>query len=213
MNLLDVYILHDRGEITDDEAAEALQMSVKTWRFHLKRHGLRLPLVLAILDKVREDRITRSEAAEALGRTERQVNMLMQNFKAPRPLKEYLLLRERAQVKWEVRKRFAIDYIAGTMALDDAAEHAEVSDRQMRRWVKDLLDKHFGMVWGDLKELDATRRYKLASQIEELEKLELRKQRALNDIASGRKTLEEEALDRLLNKDDRRKQGKKLREE
>ena len=43
MKLLDVYALYDRGEITNEEAAEALQMSTRTWRFHLKRHGLGRP--------------------------------------------------------------------------------------------------------------------------------------------------------------------------
>lgn len=52
MKLLDVYALYGGGEITDEGAAEALQMSTRTWRFHLKRHGHRLPLIFSILDKM-----------------------------------------------------------------------------------------------------------------------------------------------------------------
>lgn len=87
------------------------------------------------------------------------------------------------------------------MALDDAAANAGVTDRQMRRWIIDLLDRHFGMGWSDLRLLEPDRRYNLASQIEKLEDIELRKQQTLNAIAS----VEDEALERLLQKHRKRK--------
>lgn len=89
--------------------------------------------------------------------------------------------------------------------LFDAAAHAGVTDRQMLRWIIDLLDRHFGMVWGDLRLLEPDRRYNLASQIEKLEDIELRKQQTLNAIAAGKKSVEDEALERLLQKHRKRK--------
>jgi hypothetical protein len=205
MKLLDVYVLLDSDQITEEDAAEAFQLSLKTLRFQISRHGHRLPLILAILDQIREDKITRGEAATALRCTVRQVNMFMLTWKSPRPTKAYLFARERSQVKWELRKRFAIEYIAGNIDLLDAAEKAEVSDRQMRRWIKGILDHHFGMVWGDLRHLDAHKRQRLADEAERLEHLELRRAHTLNAIASGRRSLEEVALDRLLEKEARKR--------
>ena len=66
--------------------------------------GHRLPLLLAILDKIKEDKITREEAAEALAVTVREVNQLMKPWNTSRPLKEYALNKAKAEVKWEIRK-------------------------------------------------------------------------------------------------------------
>ena len=55
-------------------------------------------------------------------------------------------------------------------------------------------------LWGDLRLLEPDRRYNLASQIEKLEDIELRKQQTLNAIAAGKKSVEDVALDRLLQK-------------
>ena len=53
--LLDVYNLYDKSEITDEEAAKALGMTLKTFRFRYTKWGHRLPLLLAILGKIKED--------------------------------------------------------------------------------------------------------------------------------------------------------------
>lgn len=74
----------------------------------------------------------------------------------------------------------------------------------MRRWVSDLINKHFGMVWGDLKLLSNAKRKALALEVEKAENLELERQQTLNAIASGRKTLESEALDRALTRKNKR---------
>lgn len=204
MNLLDVYNLFDKGEITQEEAASTLGMTLKTFRFRCTKWGHRLPLLLAILDKIKEDKITREEAAVALSVTAREVNQLMKSWNISRPVKEYALNKAKAEVKWEIRKRYAIDFIAGSSEIDDAAERAEVSVRQMRRWVSDLINKHFGMVWGDLKLLSNAKRKALALEVEKAENLELERQQTLNAIASGRKTLESEALDRALTRKKKR---------
>lgn len=204
MNLLDVYNLFDKGDITQEEAASTLGMTLKTFRFRCTKWGHRLPLLLAILDKIKEDKITREEAAVALSVTAREVNQLMKSWNISRPVKEYALNKAKAEVKWEIRKRYAIDFIAGSSDIDDAAERAEVSVRQMRRWVSDLINKHFGMVWGDLKLLSNAKRKALALEVEKAENLELERQQTLNAIASGRKTLESEALDRALTRKKKR---------
>ena len=56
MKRLDVYNLYDKSEITDEEAAKALGMTLKTFRFRCTKWGHRLPLLLAILDKIKEDK-------------------------------------------------------------------------------------------------------------------------------------------------------------
>lgn len=61
-----------------------------------------------------------------------------------------------------------------------------------------LLEKHFAMPWGDLKHLDSQKRMRLVAEIEKAEDLELVKQQTLNAIGNGKKTVETEALDRLI---------------
>jgi len=153
MDLLQVWSMLKADEITFEEAAEALGINPTSLKFRVTRWGHRLTLLLATLDRIKKDEITRTEASEVLGVTTRQVNHLMTTWKVDRPIKDYLIERATAKVKWEVRKKFAIDYIAGTLDLDKAAAAAGVSVRQMRRWVSELLIKHFEMPFKDLKEV------------------------------------------------------------
>ena len=60
------------------------------------------------------------------------------------------------------------------------------------------------MVWGDLRLLSNAKRKALALEVEKVENLELERQQTLNAIASGRKTLESEALDRALTRKNKR---------
>lgn len=198
MKLLDIYNLLEQGEINDAQAAEILGLSTVAWLQRKGKWGHRLPLALSVLDKIAADKISRTEAAQLLQTTTRNINSLMGSWKVVRPLKPYLVRKAAAEVKWEIRKKAAIDYIAGTCTIDEAAETAQVTDRQMRRWVSDLLDKHFGMVFKDLKTLQQRRRERLAQEIEEAERLELAKQQALKPVINGQKSIEEEALDRVI---------------
>jgi len=70
----------------------------------------------------------------------------------------------------------------------------------MRRWVSDLLKKHYDMTFKDLKTLSTTRRRRLADEIETAENLELSKQQVLKSIADGKLSIQEEALNRVLSK-------------
>lgn len=197
MNLLDIYSLLRDGKVTVEDAAKALGMTPRDLKIRMTKYGHRFPLVLSILDKIRADEISRVDAAHALGVSVRQINHLMEHFHIKRPLKEYLVSRTASQIKWELRKKFAIDFIADTCTIEEAAESAQVSTRQMRRWVSELLNKHFGMVYKDLKGLAPHRRRRLANDIESAENLELSKQGVLQEIADGRKSLKEEALERV----------------
>lgn len=205
MSLFDVYKALKKGEISHEQAAEALGLTPESLKMRMDRHGTKFPKMLKTLDKIGNDTITRSEAAEILEVTERTVNHLMRSYRIARPLKEYLLRRTGAKVKWEIRKKFAIDLIAGSSTLEEAADSAQVHPRQMRRWVIHLLDKHYAMTWKELTKLTLPKRARLADEIETAEGLELAKQNVINDIAKGNRQIREEALARVLAKRTRRK--------
>ena len=200
MDLLQVWSLLQAGDISFEEAAEAFGIAPRDLKFRSTRWNHRLPLLLAMLDRIRKDEISRDDAAAVLGVTTRQINHLMNTWKVERPVKEYLIERATAKVKWEVRKKFAIDYIAGTLDLDKAAEAAGVSVRQMRRWVSELLIKHFEMPFKDLKQVSMNRRTRLANEVEVAEGLEREKLRVADAISTGDRTLKEEAVERVLHR-------------
>lgn len=200
MQLLQVYSLLLAREITHEEAAKAFNISARDLKFRLNKWGPRLPLLLSGLDRIRSDSMSRSEAAEVLQVSPRQINHLMQTWSVERPVKEYLIERTASKVKWEVRKKFAIDYIAGRLDLEKAAEAAGVSDRQMRRWVSELLMKHFDMPFKDLRLVTDRRRTRLAEEIETAEGIEEAKQQVANAIADGEIDLKKAALTRILMK-------------
>ena len=49
MKRLDVYNLYDKSEITDEEAAKALNMTLKTFRFRCTKWGTPSPTVISDL--------------------------------------------------------------------------------------------------------------------------------------------------------------------
>ncbi len=199
MTLLEVYAALTSNRINEEQAAHALGISVRSLRFQMTRHGSRLASVLATIDAIRNDEISRDDAAENLGVSVRQVNQLMLTWRVTRPLKTYLIKRKVSELKWEIRKTYAIEYISGSCTIESAAEEAGVSSRQMRRWVSDLLKQHFGMAFVDLKRLTGNRRERLAREIEGLESLNLVKQQALKALQREQKDLKNVALDQLLN--------------
>lgn len=124
----------------------------------------------------------------------------MLTWKVKRPLAPYLIRQKVAEIKWGIRKVFAIEYIAGKCTIEDAAEEAGVSSRQMRRWVSDLLKEHHGMKFVDLRHLSEGRRERLAREIEASEQLHLAQQQALKALNRGQKGLENAAIEALLTK-------------
>lgn len=200
MKLFEVYQGLLKDEITEGQAAAAFNMTPESLRRRMGMHGAKFPRVLKTLDKLAVDKISRNEAANYLHVGVRTVNALMGSWHVRRPPAEYLLKRAAAGVKWEIRKKHAIDFIAGSCTAEEAAENAEVTERQMRRWVSGLLKTHYGMVWKDLRELSEHRRRRLADEIETKEGLELAKQQVLNEIARGNRKISEEALARVTSK-------------
>ncbi len=199
--LLEVYTAMERGEISIDQAQDIL--GVTDLRIRMRQWGLRLPLLLATLDKLRSRQISREEAAEALNLGVREINYLMSSWKVQRDLPAYLVSREASQVKWEVRKKHAIDFIGSAGSgedLTEAAEGAGCSVRQMRRWVSELLERHVSMQWKDLQAMDARKRRRLAVGIEKDEQLDYARQQAIRAISEGKKAIPEVALDRVLAK-------------
>lgn len=200
MNRYKVYRDFLEEKITEEQAAKALGITERDWRFRQTKYGSKLPKVLMTMDRIDNDEITRDEAAKVLNVTARQVNNLMKSWNAGRPIKEYLINRAVSSVKWELRKKFAVEYIAGTSDFETAALGAEVSVRQMRRWVEDLLQAHYGITTKDLKHISLSRRGKMADEIEEREGLEYAKINVLNEVAKGLVAIEEVALRRVMSK-------------
>lgn len=198
MNLLDVYSMYQSKQLSHDETAKAFGITSKDLKFRLTRWGHRLPLLLATLDKIARNDIGRAEAAEVLQVGPRAVNQLMKTWKIERDLRPYLIERTASKVKWEVHKKFAIEFIAARLDLEKAAAAACCSTRQMRRIVSQLLEKHFDMTFKEMTPLSMTRRQRLANEIEVSEGLEEAKKRAADAISNGHKTLADEAVERLL---------------
>lgn len=198
--LLEIYNLMNSGELTEEQVAKALNLDLKYLRLRLSRWGHKLPLLFATLDKIRDDKISREEAAEVLSISTRQVNKLQESWSIQRPVKTYLVDKASVQIKWEISKKYAVDFIAGSMTIEESAESAGLSTRQMRRWVSDLLLKHYEMVHKELVSLPLHRRKRLADEIEEAENLEISKQQVLKSISDGKLSIQDEALNRVLSR-------------
>lgn len=197
-SLLGIYHLMTRGEITQDEVADTLGFTPREFRYRLQKWGPRLPILLATLDKIKVDEITRQEAADILGVSTREVNKLQESWNVTRPLKQYLVDRAEAKIKWEIYKKYAIDFIAGGMEFQEMSEATGLSTRQARRWVSGLLMKHYEMPYKDLLTLSGARRKRLADEIEVAENLEVARQQVLKSIADGKESMQTEAIRRVL---------------
>jgi hypothetical protein len=197
MNLLDVYNALEKMEITVEQAADVLGLTPRDMRFRLTKWGDKLPTLLSTLDKISAGTVSRGRASELIGVGPRQVNHLMGTWKVHRPLPNYVVDATVSAIKWEIRKKYAIEYISGAATIEDSSEDADLSTRQMRRWVSGLIKKHFGMVFKDLKGLPGAKRRRLAHEIENAEGLEYAKQSVIEAIRRGEATLQEEAAARL----------------
>ena len=197
MNLTELYNQLCVDKISEEEFSQACNLTHNQYKLRVAKWGPRFPLMLSVLDKIAADEITRDEAAKSLGIGTRAINSLSERWRVARPIKDYRFKDAASQVKWELRKKAAIDYIGGA-DLIDCAVRAQCSDRQLRRWISDLLDKHFQIVWRDLSTLSPEQRRCLAEDIEKAEKFEYEKISTLNAIARGEKTIEGAALERVV---------------
>jgi hypothetical protein len=204
MDLLDIYASMQRGGIDADGAAKLFGLHERAMSIRISRWGHRLPLMLSLMDKLKRAEVTTAEAADVLSVSTREINRLMKSWNVRRPIKSYRLTKAASAVKWELRKKYAIDYIAGSINIEEAAMSADVTSRQMRRWVTDLLKTHRAIAWKDLKRLSNRQRWRLAGDIETAESLEMSKQQVLQSITYGQTTINEVALERVVLDDQRR---------
>lgn len=200
MNLLNIYNALQSDEISFDDAAAKFGTTPVGLRIRLVKNGTQLPLVLATLDRIGEGKMTRDEAVTLLGVGKRHVNQLQKSWSIKRPICPRVVHCAAVKIKWEINKKYAIDFIADDTGLDNAAEKTDLSTRQVRRWVSNLLKKHYEMTYKELKSLTLDKRRRLADEIDVAEHLESAKQQVLQSIAEGKLAIEAEALKRVLSK-------------
>lgn len=209
MNLLDIYNLMQKGEMTVEQAAVALGMNTRNLKIRMGRLGHRLPIVLATLDKIKRDEISRSEAAEILGVEVRNVNALSASWNVRRPIREYMVDRIATELKWDVHNKYAVDYIGEHLSLDEASEKAGVSTRQMRRIVSKLLKEHDGSSWKDLSPMTLSNRRRLSEDISNNIGLEKARREVAESIALGSRTIHDQAVDLIVARRERRQRSAK----
>ena len=197
LRLIDLYSLYANNEITLEQMAQSLEINPRAMSIRIAKWGHRLPLMLSVLDKIADNKISRAEAAGILEVTDRAVNKLCENWDIKRPLGMNKSRQALASVKFELRKKAAIDYISGGMTIEEAAESADCSTRQIRRWVADLLEKHFEMTQMDLRALSDKRRRSLADEIQKAEKIDFDTQVVLDSIRRGETSIQEVGASRI----------------
>lgn len=145
-NLTAYALLHEVWEnrLPAEIVAEALQIPIRNVKNQVNYFGDRLGTIVTTLDHVMaqpypsRSRLTQAkqEAAKTLGISVRQLNrFLTRSGVKPRP--ESIVQRETASKKATERRRLqrilALDVLKGARTLSEAANHAGVHDRTMRR--------------------------------------------------------------------------------
>ena len=195
MSLVLLYRRFEAGELSDSEVAREFGFTLPGFRIRLTKWGDRIEPMLTVLDRILADKMTRDEAAMQLGVTGREINKLMVNWHVGRPVKAYKQVKARSKLKWLIRKAFAIMFIRGTVSLVAAADSVKVSDRQMRRWISDLLKGHGGLDWKALDSATLKVRGELAGRIEVGEGIDKAVVDRVQRIVDGSLTLEMAALE------------------
>lgn len=172
----EIVYLAGKGDIKLEEAAQRLNTTPRAIAIMVTKWDGRLELLLNALKPFKEQPETREDssekrrfAAELLGVTPRQLNRLLKKArierKRPKRVEEREKRAEKAQEKWEIREKYAICVIDGTMSPEEAALHAEVTGRQMYRWTTKLLAFE-GLTMRDLHQMSLQNRRKLANLVE-----------------------------------------------
>lgn len=168
-----------KGDIKIEQAAEYLNTTPRRVQQMIARWGDRLGAMneaLGSLDKAFPTRKDYSDAlnkaAETLKVTRRDINQLLTHYEIARNVilsgdtrSDREEKSEKAQEKFEKSQRAALSFISGADDIESAAEFAEVSSRQMRRWVEKLLGSEQQEI-KDLKHMTTLQRRRLADQIE-----------------------------------------------
>lgn len=199
MHITPLYLKFKAGKLTKERFAEKLGISPVQLTIRLGKHGDQIEKRFGILDKISENLITRDQAALEWGGVNggvnvRTINAAMRAWGVEREMTEDMVSRVAPQVKWEIIKKYSVDFILGTLNLSASASAAGISDRQLRRWVSQLLKKHYDMPFKDLKMVTQTRRQALAADILEAESLEEAK---IQPVLTGEVSRFEEAERRI----------------
>lgn len=166
----------NKGEIDVEQAADLLETTPRRVRQMLTVWSGRLPTLIRTLDAMSRPFLSREDkskvlqrAADALEVSPRQVRRLLSvNNVDKKPLKTTQIRHEKAwiaQNKWDLRTRAALSFIAGSDNVESASLYADVTERQMYRWVHKMLDPT-GVDIRDLRGMRLEKRQKLASKIE-----------------------------------------------
>lgn len=195
MHITPIYLKFKDGKLTKERFAEKLGISTTQLTIRLGRHGAQIERRFEILDKIADNLISRDQAAAEWGGVNvRTINSAMRAWGIEREATEDMVGRVAPKVKWEVIKKYSVDFIQGTMDLTHSAAAAGISERQLRRWVSDLLRKHYDMPFKDLKQVSQTRRQALAADILRSESLEFSN---MLPVLSGQVSRFEEAEHRI----------------
>lgn len=166
------------GEITPFRALQLLNTRPRVLKQLNTLWGPFLEGLVPLLDALQAQHNTKYEQtrikraiAKHIGITYRQVNRLLSDEKIDIPKPKSVEIRhekkENAGMKREMHEKHALDVIAGLNRVDDAAEQAELSSRQMYRLVN-RLTALVGVVYRDLRHTTHTVRKRVADQIEEI---------------------------------------------
>lgn len=209
MTFSKAYTQFQKGELSEEQFAQILNCTVFGLRVRMGKQGSKFKLTLKTLDELASGTTNTQAAAEKLNCSTRTINSMRENYGVARPVGEWKVRRIGAKIKWDVHKKFALDFIAGTIKLEDAAQAAGLCDRQVRRWVTQLLEKHTDHTWKSHSKLGITQQYHLAREIETKEDLDVQRKMLADAIARGDKTVHGEATDRVVYMRDskRRKRG------
>lgn len=164
------------GRLKEEEAMAELGVDRKTlhlleslWKGRL---GGILPLVDSLLVPKKtkgQQSIIKLRMAEKLGVTIRQVNRLLDSsgIEIPTPISvlEREEIRKNAQNRRRNHEKFALDVVFGHETVENAAERAELSVRQMYRVISKMAHRA-GLSYSDLTTAPPSKREKLAKKIE-----------------------------------------------
>lgn len=172
--LLDV----KQQRITEEHAAELLKTSIKRVRQMVTIWSPKLAKLVPAIDALLRPANSKEQQTACKARvariakvTPRQVNRLIDYAEIVIPKPESVIIRKenhKNAIKMrELRKKCAIDVIAGVNSVENAAEQAEITTRQMYRIVHKLCGLNH-VHYKDVKPLKDSQRRKIAADIEKL---------------------------------------------
>jgi hypothetical protein len=209
---LEIYSMYMAGRATLEQTATSLGFTPGGFRIILARAKEEMPKRLAVLDEIDAGRMKNAEACKVLGCSVRNLSALMKNWGVERPMAMEGIDDVLIEIKQGLQIKYALEvirkpYVKGEMVefLDDMADKAGISSRQLRREVTDLLRRHVQLEYTDLTSMNEKQRNAVADQIEEAEHRDAQHVKVIEQVASGIRRREEAAIELAYA---RRKEGK-----